>query len=103
MPRSRYSADAKRDLLDILEFITRSSGSQRIGLGFTASLRRKCADLAALPGQMGRPRPELGVDIRSFAFHGYVIVFRYADAAFEIVRIYEGHRDVDSAFDDDPK
>lgn len=101
MPRPRYSAEAKRDLLEILEFITRSSGSQKVGLGFTALLRRKCADLAALPGQMGRPRPELGADIRSFDFHGYVIVFRYANAAFEIVRVYEGHRDLENSLGDD--
>jgi hypothetical protein len=61
--------------ISIGEHWEKSSGSQRIGLGFTASLRRKCADLAALPGQIGRPRPELGADIRSVAFHGYVIVF----------------------------
>ena len=61
-------------------------------------LRQQCAKLAALPGILGRPRPELRPDIRSFPFRGYVISFRYVGDAFEVVAILEGHRDVDMYF-----
>ncbi|WP_246780918.1 type II toxin-antitoxin system RelE/ParE family toxin [Rhizobium sp. BK602] len=47
---------------------------------------------------MGRARPELLPDVRSFAFHGYVIFFRYVDDVFEVVNIIEGHRDLESHF-----
>lgn len=47
---------------------------------------------------MGRARPELLPDVRSFAFRGYVIFFRYVDDVFEVVNIIEGHRDLESHF-----
>src|SRR5580704_2090020 len=37
-----------------------------------------CEHLAKLPGMMGRPRPELGHDVRSTTFGNYVIFLRYA-------------------------
>jgi toxin ParE1/3/4 len=101
VPRLRYTAAAQDNILDILVFITRQSGSQKVALQFTGQLRRKCADLAALPGQMGRPRPELRDDMRSFAFRGYVIFFRYIDDAFEVLNVLEGHRDFDAHFNEE--
>jgi plasmid stabilization system protein ParE len=103
VPRLRYTAAAQDNILDILVFIARQSGSPKVALKFTAELRRKCASLAALPGQMGRPRPELRDDIRSFAFRGHVIFFRYVDDVFEVLNVFEGHRDFDSYFNDEDK
>ena len=45
---------------------------------------------------MGRPRPELGQDIRTVPFGNYIIVFRYERDRFEVVNIVEGHRDIDA-------
>ncbi|ENN89079.1 hypothetical protein RHSP_01507 [Rhizobium freirei PRF 81] len=98
MPRLRYTAAAQDNILDILVFITHQSGSQKVALQFTGQLRQKCANLAALPGQMGRPRSELRDDMRNFAFRGYVIFFRYIDDAFEVLNVLEGHRDFDTHF-----
>lgn len=50
---------------------------------------------------MGRPRPELRPDMRSYAFRGYVIFFRYFGEVFEVVNILEEHRDIDSHFAQD--
>lgn len=61
---------------------------------------RQCAKLAALPGVLGRARPELRPDIRSFAFRGYVIFFRYRGDRLEVVSVLEGHRDIDAHFSD---
>ena len=102
MPRLVYLASAREDLLAILTHLARESGSVAVGLGFVQSIRSKCRALAALPGMMGRPRPELGPDLRSFAFKGYVIFLRYRDEALEVVAVLEGHRDVEARFDDDP-
>ena len=49
---------------------------------------------------MGRPRPELRSDIRSFPFKGYVIFFRYHAGRFEVISILDGHRDVEGSFGD---
>ncbi|MDE1993441.1 MAG: type II toxin-antitoxin system RelE/ParE family toxin [Rhizobiaceae bacterium] len=101
MARRRYSKAAQNDLLQILRFIARESASQKVALKFTSDLRYKCSHLASLPGWMGRPRPELGDEIRSFTFRGYVIMFRYVDNVFEVERIYEGHRDIENDFGPD--
>jgi toxin ParE1/3/4 len=96
VPRLRTLPSAKADLVNILEYITRESGSLIIGRRFVGALRLQCRELAALPGTLGRARPELRPDIRSFPFKGYVILFRYVDDAFEVVNIIEGHRDIEA-------
>jgi plasmid stabilization system protein ParE len=63
-------------------------------------LRQQCRDLAALPGTLGRPRPELRPDIRSFPHKGYVILFRYVADTFEVANIIEGHRDIEALYKD---
>jgi len=95
-----YLAAAQRDFADILDFITRESGSLAVGRAFTEALRGQCRKLASLPGTLGRPRPELGADIRSFVFKGYAIFFRYHGEVFEVVNILEGHRDIVGYFND---
>jgi len=95
MPRLRILSSARTDLNSISFYIARESGSIAIGQQFVRTLRHKCSHLAELPGHMGRPRPALGADIRSFAFRGYVIVFRYAHDAFEVINVIEGHRDIE--------
>jgi plasmid stabilization system protein ParE len=39
--------------------------------------------------------------MRSFAFKGYVIFFRYEGENFEVVNVLEGHRDIVSYFQQD--
>ena len=50
---------------------------------------------------MGRRRPELKDDMRSFAFRSYVIFFRYVDNVFEVLNVLEGHRDFDTHFNEE--
>lgn len=102
MPRLRYLDSARQDMVDILGHITRESGSLAIGRQFVGLLRHKCQHLSTLPGQMGRARPELRADIRSFPFRGYVLFFRYVDDTFEVVNVLEGHRDIDDLFGPKP-
>jgi len=96
-----YLLSARDDLNDILRYITRESKSHAIGAAFVDTLRGQCRKLASLPGTLGRPRPELRADIRSFPFKGYVIFFRYADEMLEVVNVLEGHRDVIVYFRED--
>lgn len=101
MPRLTLTDAAVADFAAILDYITRQSGSRTIGRSFTDSLLMQCSRLAGLPGSLGRPRPELRPDIRSFPFRGYVIFFRYHADIFEVVSILEGHRDVIAHFRDE--
>src|SRR4051812_48027914 len=101
MRRLSYGAAARRDLASILDYVTRESGSLAIGRAFVDRLRQKCAHLASLPGTLGRPRPDILPDLRSFAFKGYVIFVRYSGDAFEVVNVLEGHRDTIAYYRDD--
>ncbi len=98
MRRLIYTRSARRDLLSILNYIAHESASSALGRRFTDQIQQQCRKLASLPGLMGRPRPELRPDLRSFAFRGYIILFRYEGDTMEIVNIIEGHRDIDDFF-----
>ncbi|MFC5759447.1 MULTISPECIES: type II toxin-antitoxin system RelE/ParE family toxin [unclassified Rhizobium] len=98
MPQLRFLQSAKADIGQIFRFIAGESGNRAVARNFTDKLIQKCSELASLPGQMGRPRPELGDGIRSFAYNNYVIIFRYAGNDFEVVKVFEGHRDIDAHF-----
>lgn len=93
MRRAICLASVRADLIAIQSYIARESGSRSVARTFVARLRHRCHHLAALPGMVGRARPELGPDIRSSAFQGYV-VFRYRDGLLEVVNILEGHRNI---------
>ena len=101
MPRLSYSTAARRDLASIQRYLTKASTSVAVGRRFVLQLQQKCEALARLPGTMGRARPELRPDMRSFAFRDYVIFFRYVDNVFEVVNILEGHRDIDTYYRND--
>ncbi len=100
LPRLRMLPSAKADLVNILEYVTRESGNLIVGRQFVGALRQHCRKLAALPGTLGRARPELRSDIRSVAFKSYVIFFRYVDGTFEVVNVIEGHRDIQALYRD---
>ena len=100
MLRLRFTSAALEDLADIAAYITQVSGDRKIAENFTSQLRQQCAKLASLPGALGRARPELRTDIRSFAFKGYVIFFRYQDGHFEVINLLEGHRDIAGYYKD---
>lgn len=102
MRRATFLASVRADLIEIQLHVARESGSRSVARNFVAELRHRCHELAALPGTLGRPRPELGPDLRSVSHKGYVIFFRYIDGRFEVVNILEGHRDIEAFFGDEP-
>ena len=103
MRRATFLASVRADMLEILAYVAERSGSIAVAEAFVAELRAQCHKLAALDAKVGRPRPELRPDIRSFPFKGYVIFFRYHARRFEVVNILEGHRDIYDFFDDKGK
>ncbi len=93
-----YLSSARQDFRDILRYLAKESGDRATARAFVNRLQQQCGKLASLPGTLGRARPELRPDIRSFAFRGYVIFFRYQAETFEVVKVLEGHRDFPSLF-----
>lgn len=104
MRRAIFLASVKADLIAILDHVAEASGSVSTAERFVGALRAQCHKLAGLAAMVGRPRPELGSDIRSFPFRGYVIFFRYRGERFEVIDILHGRRDIDAFFaePDDP-
>lgn len=96
MRRATFLASVRPDFLAILTYIAEQSGSVAVGEAFVRELRAKCHKLAALDVTIGRARPELRADIRSFPYKGYVIFFRYVAERFEVVNLLEGHRDIET-------
>jgi len=100
--RLTYNASARRNLAEIQAYIWQQSSNRTTGETFANSLRRQCRKLASLPGTLGRPRPDIAHDLRSFPFKGYIIFFRYLPDTFEVVNILEGHRDQPAYFTENP-
>ena len=96
MSQLRYLAQAKDDLINIKRYIARESGSQSTAIQYTGKIQKQCRELADLPGKLGRPRPELRENLRSFPYENYVIFFMYNEDCLEIVTIIEGHRDIEA-------
>lgn len=99
MRRLRVLDSARRDIAQIYAYVEQQSGSTTVAERFVRQLNEQCRRLARLPGMLGRARPELRPDIRSAPFKDYTIFFRYLDDdVLEVVRIIEGHRDIDAVF-----
>lgn len=98
MYRLNFTDDALEDIASIAEYIASQSGVAEVAERFVQRIVDRCEHLASLPGTMGRARPELGVDFRSSVFGNHVIFFRYTAEVFDVVRILEGHRDIDGVF-----
>jgi plasmid stabilization system protein ParE len=96
--RAIFLASVRHDLLVILTSIADASGSVSVAQAFVRELRAKCHKLASFSATIGRARPELRADIRSFPYKNHVIFFRYVGDRFEVVNILEGHRDIEAFF-----
>ncbi len=96
-----FRASAQRDLRAIQRYIAKASGQVASGEGFALQLVAQCARLAALPGTLGRARPELRADLRSVSVKGYSIFFEYTDDALVVVAIVNGQRDMGALFQRD--
>ena len=87
--------EAEADLLDIWLYIGRDNVSAADR--FLDSMGQKFDALAEYP-MMGRARPELAPDLRSFPVGNYIIFYRPIGCGVEIVRVLSGVRDIDSLF-----
>jgi plasmid stabilization system protein ParE len=91
---------ALADLKELQRYIATESGNRTVGKLFATKIMDQCEKMASLSTSIGRPRPELRADMRSFPFKGYIIFFRYQNDRLEVVNILEGHRDIEAYFQD---
>jgi toxin ParE1/3/4 len=91
----RVSPEAEQDLLDIWLFIADDSPANADAfLDRLAAAAQRIADFSDL----GRERPELAHELRSFPLDRYVLFYRPTPAGIEVVRVLHGSRDVDRLF-----
>lgn len=101
MRKARYLTSAERNFRELYRYIADESGDPDVARAMAQRLRKQCTKLAELPGTLGRARLDLGPDIRSFPFRGYVVIFRYRPDGIEVIAVLHGHRDVIAYFGDD--
>ena len=101
MRHVRILVSARKDIAAIYSYIEDTSGSPKVAKRFTRILTEQCRHLGRLPAVLGRLRPELRPDIRTFPFKNYIIVMRYVENTLEIINVIEGHRDLEAIFHKD--
>ena len=98
MTTVRISEVASADLDDIWFHI--ASDSPLNADRFLDRLVRTITDTLAVAPLAGRARDEFEMGLRSFPFENYVIFYRVAKDAVEIIRIIHGARDLTAIFGD---
>lgn len=98
MRRTHYSAAARADLREIAAYIAEDSPAAAGRV--VVALERACRSLATHPG-IGRRRPELAPDLRSFAVGNYILFYRVRGDVVEIAAVLHGARDVERLLRDD--
>ncbi len=91
MPRIRRRDQAREQLEDIWLYVARDNedAADRLLDRIEAAL----FDLAQRP-KMGRVRPELGQDLRSFVVGSYVLFYRIVADGVLLVAVIHGSRDI---------
>ena len=88
----RLSPQAKSELEAIGDYIAEDSpGNAR---RFIERLTQKFVALGRNP-KIGRARPEIRADLRSFPYGAYLILYRVIDDGVEIARVVHAARNLD--------
>jgi toxin ParE1/3/4 len=83
---------AEQDLVEIYVHI--SGDNPTAAENLVRTINGKCELLARHP-LIGRARPELREDLRSFPYGAYLILYRVIDDGVEIVRVVHAARNLD--------
>jgi toxin ParE1/3/4 len=97
MPTVVVRPRALVDLAEIWSHIAEDSADHADT--FTDLIDSKFQVLARRPG-IGRSRPELATDLRSFAVGNYVIFYIPLSKGVEVVRVLHGARDLEAVLGD---
>ena len=98
MPRVMRRPLAAVDIFEIWDYIAEDSVSAADQ--WIDKLDQQFELLATQP-LMGRARPELAAQMRSFPFGRYVIFYEPIDNGIDVVRVLHGARDIDTVFGED--
>lgn len=83
---------AEQDLIDIYLYVERENPAAAEKL--LRDINAKCQAIARHP-MIGRARPELRPDLRSFPYGAYLVLYRIVDGGVEIVRVVHAARNLE--------
>jgi toxin ParE1/3/4 len=92
VPTLRRHPQAEQDLVEIFWHICRDNPPA--AEKFVRAVNAKCELLARQP-YIGRARPDLRADLRSFPYGNYLILYRIVEDGVEIVRVVHAARNLD--------
>jgi toxin ParE1/3/4 len=95
MTRAIFAPAAEADLEVIHDYIAVENAAAAAEI--VTRLEDLAARLADTPG-MGRARPELLPNLRSFPLGSYLLFYRRSDNGIEVVRVLHGARDIPALF-----
>ena len=95
MGQFRISDQARADLIDIWLYIASDSVDSADQLN--ARFYDEFTTLSRYP-RMGRSRPELAPELRSFPVGNYIIFGRPIENGIEVMRVLSTRRDIDTLF-----
>jgi len=87
---------AERDLVEIWAYI--AADSDAFADAMLDRIEEKLLLLADRP-KLGRARPELRAELRSFTVGNYVLFYEPDDTGITLVRVLHGARDIGREFD----
>jgi toxin ParE1/3/4 len=94
----RLSPQAEAQLDDIWLYIARESGSVDTAIGIVQNISDRFWLLTKHP-RIGRRRPDLSAELRSFAAGDYVILYSIEeDEVVQIHNVFHGGQDIESFF-----
>ena len=94
MPRVIVTPRADRDIVAILDYLTRTAGP-RVAAKYADAIDEAIARLEDMPGTAA-PRPTLGPNIRITVVRPYLIIHehRRGDEALHVLRVVHGRRNI---------
>jgi toxin ParE1/3/4 len=95
LPRVTKTVRAEQDLEDLWFYIAMDNPLAADGV--LDAIATQCGLLATQP-QLGRARPELAPELRSFPVGRYVLFYLPRSNGIELVRVLHGSRDVEAQF-----
>ena len=94
----RLSAEAEAQLDDIWLYVARESGSVEVATRVVENISDRFWLLARHP-RMGRRRPDLSAELRSFGAGNYVVVYSIEDDDVVMLHyVFRGSQDIESFF-----
>lgn len=90
-----FTAEARKDLNEIIEYIARNHPSAAVN--FVKAIDQKCENLAKFPN-MGKSYQNIAPQLRGVPLSHYMIFYRPIENGIEVIRLLSGYRNLKAIF-----